>query len=386
METKQTSQMVAWLDEERRKDKALITKLEERAAAQAALLGDQTRRIQALEGELEATRATTISASMFDETITRLRTELTEAIEQARQSATDQELRRAREIDREGLANAVEELRQELTARVTRELDMRRAEEERLSRIALELQDYADNLRKSFEEFERTLSFLEEQRRQDSRRLSDINSGLAEINKRLEGHQAKSELLEELSRRNERNVGEVSNMLTETKQQRQSWLEQEALVGQERERMMGEVLKRMDGFADDMTAYAKQFEGWADTHRTMRKYVEDFDRLADRVDRRVNEVAEIQRLSEDRFRQEWEEFLQEDQKRWRQFTLSNEEAWRENEKITGDIQGLLANLNEQQERMSTNLKMMMTSQQETIQLVTDHFRTVRERIDEGLKK
>jgi chromosome segregation ATPase len=386
METKQTSQMVAWLDEERRKDKALITKLEERAAAQAALLGDQTRRLQTLEGELEAARATTISASMFDETISRLRTELTEAIEQARQSATDQELRRAREIDREGLANAVEELRQELTARVTRELDMRRAEEERLSRIALELQDYADNLRKSFEEFERTLSFLEEQRRQDSRRLSDINSGLAEINKRLEGHQAKAELLEELSRRNERNIGEASNTLAETKQQRQSWLEQEALVGQERERMMGEVLKRMDNFADDMTAYAKQFEGWADTHRTMRKYVDDFDRLADRVDRRVNEVAEIQRLSEDRFRQEWEEFLQEDQKRWRQFTLSNEEAWRANEKITGDIQGMLANLNEQQERLSTNLRMVMTSQQEMIQLLTEHFRTVGERIDEGLKK
>ena len=32
METKQTSQMVTWLDEERRKDKALISKLEERIA------------------------------------------------------------------------------------------------------------------------------------------------------------------------------------------------------------------------------------------------------------------------------------------------------------------------------------------------------------------
>jgi hypothetical protein len=52
METKQTSQMVAWLDEERRKDKALITKLEERTATQTTLIDDQARRIQTLEGEL----------------------------------------------------------------------------------------------------------------------------------------------------------------------------------------------------------------------------------------------------------------------------------------------------------------------------------------------
>ena len=52
METNQTAQMVAWLDEERRKDKSLITKLEERSQSQSALLEDQTRRIQALENEL----------------------------------------------------------------------------------------------------------------------------------------------------------------------------------------------------------------------------------------------------------------------------------------------------------------------------------------------
>jgi chromosome segregation ATPase len=388
METKQTSQMVSWLDEERRKDKALITKLEERAAAQATLLEDQARRIQSLEGDLAAMQANTISVTMFDEMISRVRIELTTALEQfdARRASSDQDMKKLRDMDREAMNKALDEMREETLARIERELQPRKAEEERLSRIAVELQSYADNLSKGFEEFERTLSFLEEQRRQDTRRLSDANSELNEMNKRIEGQQAKLELLEDLSRRNERTVEEVTKTLADFKQQRQEWLEQEALAAQERERATGDLLRRIDAFGEDMTAFAKQFENWADTYRAMKKHVEDFDRLADRVDRRLNEVTEVQRLSEDRFRQEWEEFLQDDQKRWRQFTLTNEEAWRANEKLTGEIQGQLAQLNEHRERLAHNIKVLTTTHQETLQALMSYSQTAREQLDEGIKK
>jgi SMC interacting uncharacterized protein involved in chromosome segregation len=44
-----------------------------------------------------------------------------------------------------------------------------------------------------------------------------------------------------------------------------------------------------------------------------------------RVERRINEVAEIQRLAEERFRQEWTTFKADDQKRWTNYTLSLDE-------------------------------------------------------------
>jgi hypothetical protein len=43
------------------------------------------------------------------------------------------------------------------------------------------------------------------------------------------------------------------------------------------------------------------------------------------VERRINEITEIQRLSEDRFRQEWVTFRADDQKRWTNYTLTQEE-------------------------------------------------------------
>jgi YesN/AraC family two-component response regulator len=69
----------------------------------------------------------------------------------------------------------------------------------------------------------------------------------------------------------------------------------------------------------------------------MKKVVDDFERIAERLGRRINEVAEMQRLSEERFRQEWNDWNADDQKRWKQFTLTNDEAWRNHDKHLDQI-------------------------------------------------
>lgn len=380
MEPKQTAQMVSWLDEERRKDKALIIKLEERVASQTTLTEEQARRIQTLEGELASLRTTALSVNLFDEAVTRLRTEMNGMFEQLQQRNTpDQDFKKVRETLRESTAKAVDDLRQELSTRIERELQPRRAEEERLSRVAIELQNYADTLSKGLEEFQRSLTFLEEQRRQDSRRLSDVHSEVAEATKRTEGQQAKSELLEELSRRNERSLAELNSSVIEIKQQRQTWIEQETLADQEREKLTAEALRRLE---DTLKTFNKQSQNWGETHRTMKKQVEDFERMADRIDRRLNELAEMQRLSEERFRHEWEEFQQEDQKRFRQFTLNNEEAWRSNEKFVKTATEQLASLAEQSEQLNTQLRFLTALQKDSLEGLASYLQSVRAGMDD----
>ena len=55
------------------------------------------------------------------------------------------------------------------------------------------------------------------------------------------------------------------------------------------------------------------------------KFQESVDELTQRVERRMNEITEMQRLSEERFRQEWVTFKADDQKRWTNYTLTQEE-------------------------------------------------------------
>jgi hypothetical protein len=386
METKQTSQMVTWLDEERRKDKALISKLEERAISQSAIIEDQARRIQKVEAELASVRNTVLPQSVIDEAINRIRAEVAAAVEQVngRRETSEGELKRQRDTDREMTMRAIEEMRQEFVTRLERELSVRRQEEERLSRIATELQSYAGNLSKGLEEFERSLTFLEEQRRQDSRRLSDMSGEVVELAKRTEGGKQKIDLLEDLSRRNERSIAQVNSELTESKQQRLAWQEQEGLAAQQREQMMAEMVRRIEAFNETMDAHAKQVAGWADMHRTMKKQIEDFDRIADRSDRRLNEVAEVQRLSEERFRQEWEEWLQDDQKRWRQFTLTNEEARREMQRAMDEIQSQMAKQAELMQTFTEYIKRLRNNQQEMSKGIASLTQTLSETFQDSM--
>jgi hypothetical protein len=376
--------MVSWLDEERRKDKALITRLEERASAQTALIEDQSRRIQKLEGEIAQVRSALINPAVIEEAVSRIRTEFASVAEQvsARRDNAEQEMKRVRDADRETMLRAIEELRQEFNARLERELQIRRTEEERLSRVAVELQAYASNLSRGLEEFERSLTFLEEQRRQDSRRISDMSGEIIDLAKRIESQKPKIELLEELSRRNERNLSTLSGDLVESKQQRQTWAEQEALASQDRERIMADMLHRLDGFSEDMESYAKQVAGWWETQHTMKKQIEDFDRLADRVDRRLNEVAEVQRLSEERFRQEWDEWNQDDQKRWRQFTLTNEESRREQQRWVDELQAQMIKINEQAQIVIEHIKRLRVNQQDIVRNMANMAQTIRENVED----
>lgn len=385
MEANQTSKMVAWLDEERRKDKAVITKLEERTASQQALISDQTRRIMELENQISAMRSSILPISTFDEAITRLRTEFNTGFEQleSRRSNVDFDIKKLRDTDREQIMRTVEEMRQEMIARIDQAMEPRRIEEERLSRVAVELQNYANNLSKGLEDFERSLTFLEEQRRQDTRRISELNSEVAELAKRIDGQFPKTELLEELSRRNERRIGEIAPRIAEMKQQRQDWIEEQALADQQRERTLNDMVRRMDSFAEEMVNFSKQVQGWADTHRKIKQEVEDFERVAERVDRRLNEYAEVQRLSEERFRQEWEEFLADDQKRWRQFTLTSEEAWRENERLVEEIKSELTRLKEAAGKQEEHLIYLNRAQQKLLDGFVEGVHALREQVDDG---
>ena len=112
-----------------------------------------------------------------------------------------------------------------------------------------------------------------------------------------------------------------------------------ALVGRA---LACQALGELDQAEADYTAAIGLYPRFADAYhnravlRAERKNLpgalEDFERVGERLERRINEVAETQRLSEERFRQEWNSWNDDDQKRWKQFTLTNDESWRLHDK------------------------------------------------------
>ncbi len=336
MDINQAAKMIEWLDEERRRDKTTISTLEERLSQQQSLIENLQRRITGVESDQNVSKAQTTLAIREQELIEQLRKEMRQVVEnsEARRLNAEREAERRAGVEREHLTRPVHELSQKLTEieRAATDVPALQQEHDRLLQSIHQFQQRLDDLNKKIDEPERRLAFLEEQRRQDVRRLSEVETDLPEIRKQIDSIRPKLTLLEDLSLRNERRTQEVQNTDHQRREQIQEFIDQQTLIMQQRDGQINELLSRFGKQDSLMQQNIERFETWEEAYRQMRGIIEDFQRISDRLERRINEVAEMQRLSEERFRQEWNDWRTDDQKRWKQFTLSNDEVWRLHDK------------------------------------------------------
>lgn len=141
----------------------------------------------------------------------------------------------------------------------------------------------------------------------------------------------------------------------------------------ERDRAWKDWTARFGTMEKQAQEVEEQLQAMESTHQIVRRSQETLGGLAERVERRINEITEIQRLGEERFRQEWVTFKADDQKRWTNYTLSQDEQRsdlvRQNERLVGrvteledhlqDNQDLLRQVNEQTEKRLQSLLAMV---------------------------
>ncbi|WP_162909993.1 hypothetical protein [Aggregatilinea lenta] len=336
MDLAQAARMIEWLDEERRRDRATIAQLTERIEQQNETFTQMMRRFDGLESDQSAMRAVFMPAGREMEVSEQLRGEFQQLIEntESKRLVAEREAERRAEIARESVARLVRDLadRTDKLERALDELPAARVERDRVASALAAVQQRVEDLAKKMEEPERRITFLEEQRRQDSRRLSDVQSEMPEMQKQIDGIRPKMDSMEAMLLRNEKRVLELQGAERDRREEVQQFIDQQLLQLQQRDQKVEELTKSFGAYDENMKRYMERFESWSETHRQMKKSVEDFERIGERLGRRINEVAEMQRLSEERFRQEWNDWIADDQKRWKQFTLTNDEAWRNHDK------------------------------------------------------
>ena len=122
MDLTQLSQMVAWLDEEHRRDREELARLDQRMQSMAIEKQEQSRRIQDLESRLASTHAQLTRFTQLEQAMQQLKSEVVVLLDkqvEARLTA-EREAERARVSDRDALGRGIAEVRKELS-RLTRD-------------------------------------------------------------------------------------------------------------------------------------------------------------------------------------------------------------------------------------------------------------------------
>lgn len=380
MDINQAARMIEWLDEERRRDKSTIAMMEERLAQQQEIMDTLQRRLNSLESDQTVLRGQSMPVTRETDLLEKMRAETRQMIEsmEAKRLTAEREAERRAELSRENISRPVRELSDKLTKieRQTTEMPGLQIERDRFLNQLNTLQQRIDDLAKKLEEPDRRLAFLEEQRRQDARRISELETETPEVKKQIDSIRPKLTLLEDLTLRNERRIQETQTGERERREQIQQFIDQQTLLLQQRDKQIEGLVQRFGDQDSVMQRNLERFESWSEAYRSMRQIIEDFNRIGDRLERRINEVAEAQRLSEDRFRQEWNDWRSDDQKRWKQFTLSNDEVWRGHDKEFERFVQRLEDLTNRIQPLQESLNRIWMLERERAQLYRERYQAL----------
>ncbi|MDI6769190.1 MAG: hypothetical protein QMD04_05890 [Anaerolineales bacterium] len=333
MELEQIIKRLDWLDEEHRKDKNAISTLEERLASFDGNLKSLSQQIKELSVDISRLTTTAARVEQFNDSLAKNRIEVNRFIEDLEKKHEAKQLEESKQYQAEfssinkSLANlrklkdAVSEIKEGLKVRVD--------EEARLSRAISELKSKMEAALRASQDVQHAQGLAEESRRRDSKRLADLQGEISANRKRIEEVREKSDLFTDSIRRIETRLTELLASEAERRQSQTAFIEQQSRLQVDRNHTWKEWEERLETLARQTESIETQLQELDTAQRAVKRAREAYEEIVQKFERRINEITEMQRLSEDRFRQEWVTFKSDDQKRWSGYTLAHEEQQRD---------------------------------------------------------
>lgn len=325
MDLGQLTQMTTWLDEEHRREKAELVRLQQKAANQEAELEDQARTIKDLEGRLASVHSQLRQYAHLQTALQELKEEVVAMLSQAdeRRQQEAREAERVRAIERDNVSKALNEIRRDMQRipRFEEEVALRKAEQARLSESLLSLQQNLGALNQEMENKIRGIPFLEDGRQQDAKRIARLQQESLEALKRLEQQGSRIQMFEDVIQRHERDTGEIKELVSQVRSSQREFIEKQLLEAEHLKREMAEWAETLEVHVKRVDEFSARMQEFGEAFREDRQVVERVERFQELIRREQTQVSELQRLAEERQKRQLEQWTEENEKRWRKELL-----------------------------------------------------------------
>ncbi len=368
MEFEDIVKKLDWLEKEHRKDRATIADQQEKLIGYEGNFAILQNQIKELSSDFSRFKSTGARLDQFDSMVTQYRAEVTKSIDEVekRRVKHERDIEDRRRLEIEAINKSLIEVRAGIDALqdVRRSIKERIEEDMRLARIFGELEKKLGQFTQADDEIRRSVRSVDEARRNDIKRIADIQGELAAIRKRADDAREKSDLNYDSLHQLDNRINELLASESDRRQAQLAFIEQQSLSTVERDRGWKDIQTRFEGFVRQNSNIDQQLVALEETQRSVKRSQDAFDDMNTRIERRINEITEIQRLTEERFRQEWVTLKADDQKRWTNYTLTQDD-W---------VKDLRADLEKLNQRIAT-LDDVYLSLQDILQQTTETTET-----------
>lgn len=348
VDMEQIMKRLEWLDNERRKDKSRITALESR-------ITDLNTSNTLLQTELKDTheeigKFTNLynRIDLVDHQISQLRIDAFRQIEERDKTHTEREkeIDTARRNGMDSVNRTLGELRKSIEPlqEIRKTLLTRNEEYFRLNRMIEEVNSRIEAASLDKEEYGRFQKTIEENRKQDAKRVTDVHTEMSAYRKRIDEMRGRVDLVNDNLRRIEQRMNELLSTESERKQSALTFQEKQSLQLLEFEKTWQEWKKAFDEIVLKAAGLETQMQSIENTQRSVKRSQDTLDEVTNRFDRRTNELVEMERLMEEKLRQEWNQFKEDNQKKWQSYQLGQEEIFNDHRRATETLQTRLQSI------------------------------------------
>lgn len=344
MELSQLEQMIRWLDEERKRDKALILTLQEHAEQQTHTIEAQAVEIERLHQDIVELRTDLQRTGDYPALIEKTHRDLNSNLEEfktlvRRERLESEQMRRSEiEIVNEQLTEMDKKMRAVL--RYEELLKARESGEQRLQGQIQVISNTMADLTKRVEDRLQSIVYLEEQRRADTRRVAAAEGELVGLRKGIDELVAKQVRLED-------SVRKIPTRVEEAVQIAKSYdprIEELRVADFQREQRVKQYMEQAERVNVEVTRMVEQTQKYTLLYNQNKQALDGLDAFQVRLEKRQNEIAEMQRLTEERLRHQWEEWQATFARDWQKRLVAEEDRWRRqdlaNQKSTEHFAGI----------------------------------------------
>ena len=386
----QLEKRVEWLDNERRNDKNSLASLQNRLNQLESDNLNLRKQIKELELLINKNTNQITTFDRYDNRIDRLNIDLTKQIRDVNERAElnlNEAIKRTKlEID--ATRKSVSEIFAftEALEPIRTEMRTYKVEDARLARLIEELKVKVQEVGRFDEDYRRSLHLLEESRRQEAKRLTDLQGEVASVRKRLEETRSRFDSFSDSFRTLDTRIAELQTFEKDRKQAQSVFIEKVNNTLVDKDKTFAVWEKRFVEIDKVNLNLNKQMEDLEAARQAVSKAVSGVDEVTQRFERRINEISEFQRLNDERFRQEWTGFKSDDVKRWTNYMLSQEEQSRENSQQFKDLTTQLQEVDDLTSSLRDQLDMLSRSTLRHVQSILMAYQNSIQEIAPSLDK
>jgi len=327
MDTREATQLLSWLDEERRRDKALLAEVQKALEQHDNLFSSTAQKIEDMEERLAKTKAELARMSRFDTALQQFKDEILLELQRAEKrlqkegDERDTRLRDERQDRVKALARVGK--RTDEALKLQESLQAQQAEIQRLNTEASALKLLLDQaLKEGKDQRERLLALGERLNRNDER-LADLLQERDEEKARSESIKEKLTFLEGWAERGTQQMVDLQAFGERLREEQAQLVGELRVVDDKRQKQISAWAKEMREWRSKGKKVGEQVALSDKQHRNAEKILSAMDTLRVQLQKDREVLQHMEQTAEERQRQQLEEWRKENEMLW----LRNDERW-----------------------------------------------------------